>query len=330
VKKTVTGICSAGSLDDAPPWTVKSLPASRTRSKPAKSPTPGGVARKTDRVIATVTFPDTIIGVIADEPELLASDFLGDASANYLNPSQRGLEANQDSFSISGSDLMVDFSASTPGDSIRVILGSASPSLSYNICDPQYTTLTGSVTGGSAATAGGQFSELCMPIGSIGNDNLQSNDLFAFRETQYVFLSQPLTIDEPTPTTIPAGTPVTSYYVAFDPSNSKDVVGSVTFPNPILGVMTSTSSLTDSDLLGNSTATYLNPGLRGLEPGVDSVSVAGSTLSVDFSAESPGDYVRVVVVGTPPTVPAVGIVALTGTLSALGALALRRRRRPAD
>lgn len=62
----------------------------------------------------------------------------------------------------------------------------------------------------------------------------------------------------------------------------------------MLGIATSSDTLTSSDYLGNPTAIYLNPGLRGLESD-DFASFASDTLSVDFTADSPGDYIRVFV-----------------------------------
>jgi hypothetical protein len=247
----------------------------------------------TNRIVATLTFPDTVIGVIRDRTQLEDSEFLGNASANYLNPSMLGLESG-DQVVISGSQITIDFDAGSPGDSIRVILGSASPSLSYNICESGDTTLSGAVTGGSAAAAGGTFSQLCEPIGPIGNNNLQANDLFAFEEAQGVVLAEPLNLDIPAASALAAGTLVSSYYVAFDPGNTKDIVGSITFPGDIVGVAFSLENLGASDGLGNPTAAYLNPSLRGLEAG-DSASFSGDTLSVEFTADSPGDYLRVFV-----------------------------------
>jgi len=285
-------------------------------------------------IFATIDFPDTIIGIIVDRSELQSSEFLGDASANYLAPSLLGLEAG-DSASFSGSQLTLDVRASTPGDSIRVLLGSASPSLSFNPCVPQDMTLSGSVTGGSAFSAGGQFVQLCEPIGPVGNDNFQTADLFAFEEAQNVILAAPLTTDEGPFPTIATGSLISSYYVAFDPGASLNTVGSIQFPGTILGVMTSTATLTASDSLGAATGTYLNPGLRGLESGIDSVSVAGTTLDVVLTANSPGDYVRVIVAGTPAPVPSMGPVGL-GILLAivcwvgLGGLQSRRESQVRD
>lgn len=251
----------------------------------------------TTRVQATITFPETIIGVIRDNAQLQASEFLGNASATYLNPSLLGLEGG-DTTSVNGSELMIDFTASTPGDSIRVILGSASPSLSYNICEPQDETLSGAVTGGSAAAAGGTFSQLCEPIGPVGNNNLQANDLFVFEEMQNVVLAEPLALDDSLTESIPAGIEVSSYYVAFDPSTNRDIVGTIDFPGKILGMATSISTLNSSDFLGNASAIYLNPSLRGLEGG-DVATYSGTTLSVNFDADSPGDYIRVFVAVEP-------------------------------
>ncbi|MEZ4356224.1 MAG: hypothetical protein R3F16_21530 [Myxococcota bacterium] len=232
---------------------------------------------QTERVVATIDFPDTIIGVIADEPQLLASDFMGNASANYLNPTLRGAEAG-DTFSILGNQLTVDFAASTPGDSIRVILGSASPSLSHNVCPPEQTTLVGSVTGGSA-TGGGLLATL-RSIGPARQRQLSVPRPLRIRGAQSVELSQPVVVDLGSgSTTIPAGTVISSYYVAFDPSTSRSLVGQILFPSQILGVMTGVGALGDSDFLGNPTATYLNPTLRGLESGVDSVSITRGTCS---------------------------------------------------
>ncbi|MFK7888799.1 MAG: thrombospondin type 3 repeat-containing protein, partial [Gammaproteobacteria bacterium] len=88
---------------------------------------------------------------------------------------------------------------------------------------------------------------------------------------------------------------VSSYYVSFDPGASRDIVGDITFPGDILGIATTVENLTDTDAeLGNPTAIYLNPGLRGLEVG-DAATFSGDALSVAFAASSPGDYVRVLV-----------------------------------
>ncbi len=250
---------------------------------------PAGVAR----VQATLTFPDTIIGVISDSALLQQSVFMGDASAEYLSPGLLGLEPGDDSFAVDGATLTIDWIAQSPGDTVRVLLGTPSPNFGTTACNGEDVTLLGTVTGGSAASAGGVFEQLCDPIGTIGNNNLQSNNLFAFEEAVGVTLAQDIVVNQPMNGTIAAGTRVNSYYVAYDPATDRDIIGSVTFPAPILGMATQVDTLDASDTLGNPTANYLNPTLRGLEPG-DNASFSGATVMVDFSAGTPGDYVRVI------------------------------------
>ncbi|MEO1573333.1 MAG: hypothetical protein AAFU65_00050, partial [Pseudomonadota bacterium] len=188
------------------------------------------------RVQATLTFSDTVIGVISSSPLLQQSEFLGDASATYLNPGLLGLEPGDDTVSVDGNTVTIDFFAQSPGDSIRVLLGTPSPNFGNTACNGNDVSLSGSVTGGSAASAGGTFQQLCDPIGTIGNNNLQSNDLFAFEEATGVTLASDIVVNLPEDTVIPAGTRLNSYYVAYDPGTARDILGFVTFPAPILGL----------------------------------------------------------------------------------------------
>src|SRR5579862_5466878 len=126
------------------------------------------------------------------------------------------------------------------------------------------TIISGSVTGGSALTAGGTFVKLTPPLGnpfgppdSVGNDNFQSPNLFGFDETQNVVLTAPLTVDVGT-SPIPAGTKISSHYVFFDPGPGENVIGTVTFNADVLAIITSTATLAASDFLANSAVNYLN------------------------------------------------------------------------
>src|SRR5262249_24884100 len=117
------------------------------------------------------------------------------------------------------------------------------------------STVDGTVTGGTALTAGGTFvrltSALVNPFGapnSVGNDNFQSPDLFEFDEQQNVVLAGALAVDSGA-SPIPAGTIVSSYYVFFDPGPSESVIGTVNFGSNILGIITSTGNLALSDFL---------------------------------------------------------------------------------
>jgi hypothetical protein len=167
------------------------------------------------------------------------------------------------------------------------------------------TIISGTVTGGSALTAGGTFVKLTPPLNnpfgspdSVGNDNFQSPNLFAFDEDQNIVLTAPLTVDVGS-SPIPAGTIVASHYVFFDPGPSERVIGTVNFDSDVLAILTSTTHLAGSDFLANTGVNYLNPGQRGLEAG-DSVTINGPRqILFDTTASSPGDYVRVLTAFSP-------------------------------
>lgn len=166
------------------------------------------------------------------------------------------------------------------------------------------TILGGSLTGGSALTNGGVFEELIPPIGSVGDDNHQSNNLFGFNEDQNILLTAPLSVNIGPSPTLSAGTEVASHYIFFDPGPTRRAIGHVIFDSEVLAIMTKTAQLDASDFLANVSATYLNPGLRGLESG-DSVSIDGSNpakINIDFTASTPGDYIRVLTTHSPTAV----------------------------
>jgi PEP-CTERM motif len=171
------------------------------------------------------------------------------------------------------------------------------------------TIVGGSVTGGSAFTAGGVFVKLTPPLqnpfgspDSVGNDNFQSPDLFGFDEEQNVLLTAPLTVDVGS-SPIPAGTTISSHYVFFDPGPAERVIGRVDFNSDVIGIVTSTAALAATDFLSNPGVNYLDPALRGLEAG-DSVTISGAQqILFDTSASSPGDYVRVLTASSGLSVP---------------------------
>jgi len=179
----------------------------------------------------------------------------------------------------------------------------------------------GTVTGGSAFTAGGTFVKLTVPLAnpfgppnSVGNDTFQSPNLFGFDEDQNILLAAPLTVDVGS-SPIPAGTLVASHYIFFDPGPSQQIIGTVDFDADVLAIMTSTATLAASDFLANTGVNYLNPGARGLEPG-DSVTISGpKQILFDTFASSPGDYVRVLTEFSPTAagVPEPGSLSLLGS-----------------
>jgi hypothetical protein len=213
-------------------------------------------------------------------------------------------------------------------------LGVAIALLIFAISVPATASIiSGSVTGGTAQTAGGTFVELTVPLSnpfgppdSVGNDNFQSPNLFGFNEDQNILLAAPLKVDVGA-SPIPAGTTVASHYIFFDPGPSEQVIGRVNFDSDVLAIITSTGTLSASDFLANTGVNYLNPTARGLEAG-DSVTISGpQQILFNTFASSPGDYVRVLTAFSPAAAaPEPGSVALL--VSGLVALAavLRRKR----
>ena len=73
------------------------------------------------RMVATVEFDATVLGVITSTANLAASDFLANTGVDYLSHRLRGLEAG-DLVAITGAQqIAIDFQASSPGDYIRVL-----------------------------------------------------------------------------------------------------------------------------------------------------------------------------------------------------------------
>jgi PEP-CTERM motif len=76
---------------------------------------------QTEEAIGTVNFDAQVIGILTTTADLAASDFLANTGVNYLNPSNRGLEAG-DSVTISGpNSILFNTFASSPGDYVRVL-----------------------------------------------------------------------------------------------------------------------------------------------------------------------------------------------------------------
>lgn len=187
-------------------------------------------------------------------------------------------------------------------------------------------SVSAAVVDGMVTSGPGVFEEIVDPTGlSVGDNNQQSDNLFAFNEKQNFKLTSDLETD--IGGTISSGTVVSSHYVFFDPVRGFQE-GFVDFDGPIIGIMTSVGTLLSSDFLGLDSVDYLSPALRGLESG-DAVSINGgddSRLLVDWFASTPGDYIRVLTEGDLGVVPIPASGALL--LGGLGlAVAARRRRK---
>ena len=153
-------------------------------------------------------------------------------------------------------------------------------------------TLSGEVTGGDAL--GGGFVKLTPEAALVvGQDTYQDPNLYAFDEDQNIELTEDTFVD--IGGLIPAGTGVASHYVFFDPAGGTRQVGWVEFDSAVLGLATQQGTLARTDFLANTSVTYLNPSLRGLE-WQDRVWIDPDNpfrIWVDWVASSPGDYIRV-------------------------------------
>ncbi|MEM7188526.1 MAG: hypothetical protein AAF439_02860 [Pseudomonadota bacterium] len=130
---------------------------------------------------------------------------------------------------------------------------------------------------------------------TVGYDNFDTDNLYAFDEDQNIVLDRPIRVDIGGDRgTIHAGTTVASHYVFFD-SLAGIHQGYVDFDAPILGVAAFQYSMAATDFLANTKVTYVSPELRGLERG-DYVWVDRDDpkrLWVMWAGSSPGDYIRV-------------------------------------
>ncbi len=91
-------------------------------------------------VVGRVMFDSDILGVISSTVNLGASDFLINTGVNYLNPALRGLESNDSVIILDSRTIEVRWTASTPGDYIRV-LTQFSPGAENSVPEPLTATL---------------------------------------------------------------------------------------------------------------------------------------------------------------------------------------------
>ena len=130
---------------------------------------------------------------------------------------------------------------------------------------------------------------------SVGADNFDSCNLFAFDEDQNILLVEPIRVDiGGVKGFIRAGEVVASHYVFFDSIDGYHS-GYVDFDAPILGVAAYQGTMGATDFLANTDVNYISTNLRGLERG-DYVWIDPEDpfrLWVSWAGSSPGDYIRV-------------------------------------
>ncbi|MEM7210829.1 MAG: hypothetical protein AAF479_02885 [Pseudomonadota bacterium] len=130
---------------------------------------------------------------------------------------------------------------------------------------------------------------------AVGNDNFNTEHLYAFDEDQNIVLETPIRVDIGGDAgVIPAGETVASHYVFFDSLHGIHI-GYVDFDAPVLGVAAFQGTMAATDFLANTSVTYISPDLRGLERG-DYVWIDekdSTRLWVYWAGSSPGDYIRV-------------------------------------
>lgn len=135
------------------------------------------------------------------------------------------------------------------------------------------------------------------PSSVLESDNANSSEIWIFQEKS-VSLGSALAIDQANTnpsTTIASGTTINSYFIHLGKGGSSGLSGTVTFDEPILGVIKVNSKLDATDfLLGLPGTTYQVGNFRGLENN-DSISFDDEfTINFTLNTPSHADQIRVI------------------------------------
>jgi len=130
---------------------------------------------------------------------------------------------------------------------------------------------------------------------TVGADNFDDCNLYAFDEDQNILIDAPVRVDiGGEDGVIAPDTVVASHYVFFDSLRGVHI-GYVDFDSAILGIAAFQDTMAATDFLANTDVEYISPELRGLERG-DIVWIDTEDphrLWVYWAGSSPGDYIRV-------------------------------------
>lgn len=175
---------------------------------------------------------------------------------------------------------------------------------------------------GSSDAANG-FVKIAAPAGiTLGNNSFQTNTLFGFDELQGITLAAALIIGNDNPVNpLVAGTKVNSHLIFFNPARNTLVRGSFTFNGKVLGVITRSARLAETNILfGALGVTYLSPNNFGLENN-DLIFVSENLLDIRFNGSNVGDHIRVLTAVPEPAAWAMMI----GGFAMVGGMMRRRR-----
>lgn len=195
------------------------------------------------------------------------------------------------------------------------------------------TIVSGVIDGGSVQGVGSFVNLNGTGPFTVGQDNFNTNNLYAFDEAQNFVLTDELIANFGL-TNVAAGTRVNSHFVFFDPLARETLQGTITFDTPVLAAITLRPQLIASNYLGAAGVTYLDPASVGLEPGVDFITLGSpgaNNLRLNFlTTDAPGDHFRVITLASglsPVPEPASWAMLIAG-VAAIGA-AMRRRAKVA-
>jgi hypothetical protein len=186
------------------------------------------------------------------------------------------------------------------------------------------------ITGTSGQVA--YNSALTIPS-NLDLNQVESNALIrVFDEQQVLTLNDPLFVDIAMPGTynevgdlvgasgtIPGGTAVNSYLIHVDPLGSGTTLvsysGSITFSNPILGVIVQTDTLNNTDGIpgaapGTTYYTGVNRGLEWTNQDEVILSLSMNTLTLSLKAANILDNIRVIEAVPVPAAVLIGILGL--------------------